>query len=221
VEIAIAARRHAPSPPPAGRRVPGVRERRRRDALVEAHLALVEKVVDRVRPRLPRQVERDDLVASGYVGLLAAATGFDESRGVPFGAFARRRILGAILDHLRTVDPLSRDHRASVRAGTREFFEVQLHLDGKTGPADAEIVFESHLATTADCPEAAAGRAQQAAAVRAALALLPPTERHVMEQHFLHDRPLTAIKADLGVSLQRTSNLKQQAVARLRRLLTC
>ena len=43
----------------------------------------------------------DDLIAYGAKGLLDAASTFDEARGVPFIAFARHRIRGAMVDGIR------------------------------------------------------------------------------------------------------------------------
>jgi RNA polymerase sigma factor for flagellar operon FliA len=44
------------------------------------------------------QLEIDDLVSAGTIGLIEAADRYDATRGVPFGTFAYRRIRGAIID---------------------------------------------------------------------------------------------------------------------------
>ena len=67
-----------------------------RDQLVMAHIALVKAMAHRLRRRLPSQVELSELVSVGVLGLIDAASRYQPSLGVPFDAFARRRIHGAI-----------------------------------------------------------------------------------------------------------------------------
>lgn len=49
-----------------------------------------------------------DVAQAGALGLLEARVRFEPDRGVPFGAFAHRRITGAMLDEIRGNMPLSR-----------------------------------------------------------------------------------------------------------------
>lgn len=49
-----------------------------------------------------------DVAQAGAVGLLEAQVRFEPGRGVPFGAFAQRRVTGAMLDEIRLNMPLSR-----------------------------------------------------------------------------------------------------------------
>ena len=72
-----------------------------RDQRVVDHLHLVPPIARAVRAALRSHVELEDLVAYGTEGLLAAASRFDATRGVPFEAFARLRIQGAIVDGIR------------------------------------------------------------------------------------------------------------------------
>lgn len=99
-----------------------------RDALVTYYRPLVELLARRLSKRLPPSVGLDDLVSEGYVALLKAAQRYDPSTGVPFGAYARTRLTGALLDALRAMDPLSRRDRAEVTAGTKAWEEVSLDV---------------------------------------------------------------------------------------------
>lgn len=80
--------------------------------LVVDHLPLVYKMAGILESKLPRRrdVERGDLVSYGVIGLIAASKAFDPARGVKFGTYAEKRIRGAMLDGLRTFDPLKRYH---------------------------------------------------------------------------------------------------------------
>src|SRR5690606_40506168 len=65
---------------------------------------LVKALAQRLVQRLPSQVEVSDLISVGVLGLMDAATRYRPSTGVPFDAFARRRVQGAMLDALRDLD---------------------------------------------------------------------------------------------------------------------
>jgi RNA polymerase sigma factor for flagellar operon FliA len=82
-----------------------------RDRLVVNHLGLVKKVAVGLVRRLPAQVEMNELIGEGVVGLLDAARRYKPASGVPFEAFAARRVRGSMLDALRAVDTASRRTR--------------------------------------------------------------------------------------------------------------
>ena len=75
-----------------------------RDQLVIAHVGLVKALAQRLAQRLPSQVEMTDLISVGVLGLIDAAGRYKPALGVPFDAFARRRVQGAMLDALRDLD---------------------------------------------------------------------------------------------------------------------
>jgi RNA polymerase sigma factor for flagellar operon FliA len=75
-----------------------------RDKLVMDHVGLVKTLAQRLAQRLPPQVEINDLISVGVLGLIDAASRYRASLGVPFNAFARRRVHGAMLDALRELD---------------------------------------------------------------------------------------------------------------------
>ncbi len=100
------------SPSTAACNQPLTAEQRR---LVEAHLPLVHAIASRWRSRCRSTIDHQELVQAGALGLMHAARRHEPARG-PFVAFASQRIKGAIGDHLRELDPLSRDRRAAVRS---------------------------------------------------------------------------------------------------------
>jgi RNA polymerase sigma factor for flagellar operon FliA len=97
-----------------------------RDRLVMEHVSLVKTLAQRLAQRLPSQVEVSDLVSVGVLGLIDAAARYKPTLGVPFDAFARRRVQGAMLDSLRDLDwaprslrRLRRDVDAAIAAARR------------------------------------------------------------------------------------------------------
>jgi RNA polymerase sigma factor for flagellar operon FliA len=109
---------------------------------VATMLPLVHHVVSDVAGRLPRFVDRDDLVAAGMLGLTQAARSFDASRGVTFQVYARVRIRGAILDELRSRDWVSRGTRT--RATQMSSVATKLRSELGRTPSDEEVA--RHLA---------------------------------------------------------------------------
>ncbi|MBI3666333.1 MAG: FliA/WhiG family RNA polymerase sigma factor [Acidobacteria bacterium] len=89
----------------------GSLNREQRDAIVIDHLPLVKAIAGRVRENLPVQVELDDLVHAGILGLFDAVQKYDPTKRVAFHLYAKHRIRGAILDSLRQLDWASRDLR--------------------------------------------------------------------------------------------------------------
>ncbi|ERK72531.1 Sigma-70 region 2, partial [Leifsonia aquatica ATCC 14665] len=60
-------------------------------------------------------LSRDDLASAGSLALVTAADAYDASTGVPFGAYARTRILGALADELRASDWATRSARKRIK----------------------------------------------------------------------------------------------------------
>lgn len=75
-----------------------------RTELLELYLGLVHHAAREIAPRAPAQLDLEDLISAGTVGLVQALEGFDPSRGLAFSSFAMPRIRGAILDELRSWD---------------------------------------------------------------------------------------------------------------------
>jgi RNA polymerase sigma factor FliA len=113
------------------------------DDLVTQELSQVYYIATRIRERLPQQVELEDLVSAGVVGLLEAVRNFDSSKNVHFKTFAKFRIHGAIMDSLRETDWGSRHMR---RKG-REIAEVTARLQARFGrqPLESEIAQEMNI----------------------------------------------------------------------------
>jgi RNA polymerase sigma factor FliA len=91
------------------------RQRKLRDELINEYAPLVHYVVGRLGVPPTSLVEPDDLVSYGTIGLIGAVDRFDPTRGVRFETYAMPRIRGAVIDHLRTLNWLSRASASRVR----------------------------------------------------------------------------------------------------------
>ncbi len=108
-----------------------------RERLALAYLPLVRTQTRQMARRLPPSVKADDLEGYGMIGLLEAIDRFDPDRGIPFEAFARLRIRGAMYDYLRTLDRLPRPARRQVQRIQAEAHALTRTL-GRT-PTEAEL----------------------------------------------------------------------------------
>jgi len=122
-----------------------LRTRRRvyKDRLVELYIPLVRNVADKLSARLPRTVDRDDLVSAGTFGLFKAIEGYDPSKNTRFETYGRLRARGAMIDFLRQQDWIPREarNRGSRLAETIETLRRELERD----PTDLEIARRAQI----------------------------------------------------------------------------
>ncbi|MCX8065774.1 MAG: FliA/WhiG family RNA polymerase sigma factor [Candidatus Hydrogenedentes bacterium] len=86
-----------------------------REALINKYLPLVKYIVGRVAIHLPPNIEMDDLIGWGIVGLLDAMERYDYKQDTRFNTYACIRIKGTILDQVRLLDWAPRSLRSMAR----------------------------------------------------------------------------------------------------------
>jgi RNA polymerase sigma factor FliA len=74
------------------------------DALILKHSGLVRRIAYHFVRRMPRNVEVDDLIQAGMVGLVEAARRYGPRASASFETFAAFRVRGAMFDFLRKTD---------------------------------------------------------------------------------------------------------------------
>jgi RNA polymerase sigma factor for flagellar operon FliA len=113
------------------------------ERLLLEHLPIVRFLARRIHERLPQQVDIEDLVSAGVVGLMDAFAKFDPAKKVQFRSYAQFRIRGAILDSLRTLDWSPRELRRKGRAVEEAIRVLTAHM-GRP-PGEAEVADEMAL----------------------------------------------------------------------------
>ncbi len=108
-----------------------------REEIVHKYLHLVKYVAGRISVNLPPNVELNDLINDGILGLIDAIEKYDDARGVKFETYAITRINGAILDALRSLDWVPR----AVRQRARELERAYQQLEAEFGrvPTEEEL----------------------------------------------------------------------------------
>jgi RNA polymerase sigma factor for flagellar operon FliA len=110
------------------------------EEMVERHAPLVKRIAHHILARMPSSVQVDDLIQSGLVGLLEAASNYDGSKGASFETYAGIRIRGAMIDDVRRGDWAPR----SVHRNARRVSDAIRTIEARTGrdALDVEVADE-------------------------------------------------------------------------------
>jgi RNA polymerase sigma factor FliA len=218
--------------------------------LVLAHVGLVKALASRLAQRVPAHIELNELISVGMMGLVESARRYEPSLGVPFDAFARRRVHGAMVDSLRGMDWAPRSVRRMRRDVDGAISRVRHELNRE--PTDLEIAQalsvseqdyhkmldqiravdlaairqlesgpdEQSLLDVAFDPEegpyARLERAEMREHLARAILEIPARERQILSLYYEHELTLAEIGEVIGVGESRVSQLRTQAIARLR-----
>ena len=96
-----------------------------RDQLIMDYAPLIRFVAQRIAARLPSNIDIDDLISAGVIGLMDAIEKYDPSRDNKFKTYAEFRIRGAILDELRSQDWVPRSVRDKAKKIERAYAELE------------------------------------------------------------------------------------------------
>lgn len=211
-----------------------------RNRLIEQNLPLVGYLASETHARATH-VSREDLASAGALALVTAADAYDPSLGVPFGAYARRRILGAFADEMRSMDWASRGIRRRIKETTAVQDTLSAAL-GRTatvteiatamGVAQEEVfgaladasrtvttldeAYEAEIASHLPLPEESAVVAERRTVLEHAIQALPERMRLIVHAVYLEERPVKDIAEQLGVSHSAVSQQRAEAVRLLR-----
>ena len=115
--------------------------------MLAQYAPLVRRLGLQLIAKLPASVELDDLIQVGMLGLLDAASRYQDDQGAKFETYASQRIRGAMLDELRANDWVSRGLRKSSR-GISAAVHAQEQKLGRA-PSEGEIAQEMELSLDA------------------------------------------------------------------------
>jgi len=107
------------------------------DELAIQYLPAVKAMAFRLKERLPSSVDFSDLSAIGTEELIKLARRYNEDLNDSFWGYAKKRVYGAMLDYLRSLDILSRASRKLVKAIDYAIEEYRLIHDEE--PTDEEL----------------------------------------------------------------------------------
>ena len=189
------------------------RQQTRRNARVEHHMRLVEPLARRYASKSGQ--DPDDLLQVGLMGLLRAAERYEGQRDIPFSAFARPHIRGAILHYLRdkaaiirlprALQTSDRDAGAGFNAATQQRRLVPLDDDLISNESD---------------PTSELDRSEHRRQLTGALQRLSRQERIALEEVILKGQSLRDVGHQVGVSAMTIQRRVKRGLAQLRQLLS-
>ncbi len=91
-------------------------KRNQKEELIKEYAPLIKFVAQKIAIRLPPNIELDDLISAGSIGLMDAIDKWDPTRDNKFKTYAEFRIRGSILDELRAQDWIPRSVRDKAKA---------------------------------------------------------------------------------------------------------
>jgi RNA polymerase sigma factor for flagellar operon FliA len=211
-----------------------------RNQLVLENLGIVGYLVNDLCSRATH-ISRDDMASAGALALITAAEAFDPDLGVPFGAFARRRIIGAFADEMRAADWATRTVRKRIRetlgvqetlmsalGRTPDIDEIAsaLGVDRETAAgalADSSRTVSSLdvglgdlLASSISTPEETVLGGERDGFVTAAVQALPEKMRYIIEQIYFEDRTVKELAEELGLTHSAVSQQRSEAMRLMR-----
>ena len=189
------------------------RQQIRRNARVEHHMRLVKPLARHYAAKSGQ--DPDDLLQVGLMGLLRAAERYEGQREIPFSAFARPHIRGAILHYLRdkaaiirlprALQNSDRDVGAGFNAATQQRRLVPLN--------DVLISQETDPTRELD-------RGEHLRQLTQALQRLSRQERTALELVILKGQSLRDVGNQTGVSAMTIQRRVKRGLAQLREQLT-
>jgi RNA polymerase sigma factor for flagellar operon FliA len=210
-----------------------------REDTIRALLPLVKRIARRIK-RLVRGFDVDDLIGDGSVGLIRAVDSFDPLRGPTLRHYAQRLVVGAMLNGIRRMDPVSERSRRTVRDAENQRYAIAVGRGELPTAGEMESLCPGYVrAMTAthrgqplslDAPlpqgESLSGdwsgdpgyifeRRSRGAGLAALIAGLPQRQREVVLQHYFAEQSLRAIGRHMAISPQRASQLHLAAIAKL------
>ena len=208
-----------------------------RESLFNLYSGMARAIAVRTfRRRGTMRIERYDYEQLAYEGLLQAIDRYDPMRGVPFSAFARRRIEGNIADGIARMSEvgaqISHKHRMeqerlrSLASRTEEEgteTALQALSDLAASLALGIMLNETRLIEAGDRPDPAPSAyeslewRQLQARLVGEVSKLPEKEAIIVRQHYDTGLSFAQIATMLDLSRGRVSQLHRSALERLRK----
>lgn len=209
-----------------------------RNLLVEAYMGFANNVANRfIQQHSKIPLQRDEIQSAAYIGLIEAITHFNQQVGSCFCPYAYHRIRGAILDWLRIVSPIPR--KVQDEAKKYHASRTALQQLGHKEPTAVEIATTLHILPRyiqqRECAAQHAIRRYQKIQdvidprmsdpdirielqneVKKLIRLGTPQEKAVLTLLYLEGKTREEVAQILGKDKTRISQIKNDAIARIR-----
>ena len=189
--------------------------------IVEATAAKLYKKYKGYQKGLAKLFEYEDLYQCGMIGLMQAAQNFKPTDNNTFATYAYYRILGSMIDHLRSLDTISRSQR-SVVSKILENFEKTSEMSAEDSAA---LVKNNGIDTQFDVfdhdddhslSDVRAFEIKDSILKAMKLLNFSENEEFIIQKHFFEQASLDSIAPQLKIHPSRVSQLYSGALTKLR-----
>ncbi len=219
------------------------------ESIARHYAPKVKYLATRLKARLPRNVDINELISAGSMGLVESFSKFKPQLGVKFDTYAENRIKGAMLDELRRMDWFPRSLRQKVRQLDSAIMQAEQHtgqtpnedeLSRLTGLSTKEVregmeamhsqlcfpldIIENAMADTdgvmSGTPFDETASREMIERVAALIEQLTPREKLVLSLYYNDELNMREAAEVMGITEGRVSQLHAQALSRLRKEFT-
>ena len=193
----------------------------------------------RLKERLPSSVDVNDLISIGIEEMVKLSRKYDTEINDSFWGYAKKRVYGSMLDHLRSLDVVSRNNRRLIKAID---VEITKHLaeDGaepnnamlaiKLGESEAKIRearSAAEISTSVPLNEQLITKGEQSVedrvekdqmieAVKSIVCDLNTREQTIIQLYYFEELNLKEISEILDISESRISQLHKKLMKQIR-----
>ena len=89
--------------------------KKEQDELVVSYLPALRALAFRLKERLPSSIDVNDLISIGVEEMIKLVSRYDKEQNNSFWGFVKKRVYGAMLDYLRSLDVMSRNNRKIIK----------------------------------------------------------------------------------------------------------
>ncbi len=197
----------------------------------------------RLKERLPSSVDVNDLISIGIEEMVKLSRKYDAEINDSFWGYAKKRVYGSMLDHLRSLDVVSRNNRRLIKAID---LEISKHLAeegvepndtmlatllGESEEKIREARAASEISTSVPLNEQIVTkgehsvedkieREQMIEAVKMILTDLSSREQTIIQLYYFEELNLKEISEILDISESRISQLHKKLMKQIRVRLT-
>ncbi|HEY2346793.1 MAG TPA: sigma-70 family RNA polymerase sigma factor [Xanthomonadaceae bacterium] len=200
---------------------------RARDRLFLHYVPWASAIAKSVHRRLRvYNVDREDFVQNATIGLLEAMARFDPTRGIPFSAYAKPRVRGAVFNGLRAIlgERLAPSDESRFAERLNDLHDAPSEgsafndvIDSILGLGTGYLLDEaaSHMLAREGGLEYAR-TAELEERIASAVSMLPDRLKMILQLHYFQFVPFQEIAARMGVTKGRVSQLHKAALGKLR-----
>jgi len=196
--------------------------------IILENTALVKKVASKIYFKLPRDsgIDFDELVNTGIIGLIKAIDKFDAQKA-KFSTYAYIKIRGEILDYLRSLHVMPRSMREKIKKEKEQSdkdiplsnLAIMISMEKAIGNEEGAPRLIDVMVSEEIGPEEQAIRSQMKEMLEEAISRLNEKEQKTLQMFFFEEKEPKEIAKALNISQSRVSQIKSQAIKKLKNLI--